>query len=518
MIFDRLANWAGVLLGASWMIAVLLPHLNFICQPCAQELNEPAAWYGTYLLDHGRNPYALSELPAAAQYFGPFYNYIVLAFKPLLGTSYAAHRTVNLIFIAASLWLIGAGMRRAGASPGMTTLSLALYYWLCVNNIMISARPDAPGLFFFLLGVILPWRFEYSRGPVLAGLFFAFLGFHCKAYFVLAALVPLMGTALQRSKRDAIIYAAGFSVAIVLSVAVLGHYFQCYFLETIPMQYVAVVANSADEFTARHTREFFLTGWPYLIPMVIVASGWFGRFPFKAAARKCLSGLFRPDTPLLEERMPVLGIVFLIYAALVYFKMGSNGGATFTYHIHLLFPLMFLLSASVVNTALKRIGFTFVLGLLILQQWNIPEVVDSSPAYARLSQLVTEHKNVFALPIAAQVLAENGRTVYDDGFTTSIPFLFNGKLMKKYLLDAEIEQSYDRMVQKIRTMVDAQSYDMMITRNNFCEYCDMAEIRRNYELKETFMMPTYFGHADIQVWYPKGASARPAPAAAGAAP
>jgi ADP-L-glycero-D-manno-heptose 6-epimerase len=98
--------------------------------------------------------------------------------------------------VAVVLWLLISRMRRAGTSLGVTLLSAAVFYWLCVTNIMVTARPDALGLMLFVAAVIIPWERDFRRGPAILGLACAFLAFHCKAYFALAGVTVLLGHAL----------------------------------------------------------------------------------------------------------------------------------------------------------------------------------------------------------------------------------------------------------------------------------------------------------------------------------
>jgi len=317
-------------LAIAWLLALALSHLKFISQPGPQEINEPSFWYTTFLLDQGRNPYSPEELPGAAQFFGPLYHGVVLALKPLFGIGYDAHRFLNLLCIAGSLWLLVTRMRRLGSGLGIALLSSTWIYWICLQNIMITARPDALGLLFFLLAIIIPGERRYSLRASAFGLACTFLAFHCKAYFGLALLPTLAGLALLRSWRHAAVAALAFFATLAASIAALDHVFPLCSLETFFMQRNSVAINTSDDISPMHTAMLFERAWPY--------------FLFLAGAALLIPRHLRTWLHQLRQRDPhaiALGLtlaLLLLHFAIVYFYMGHNGGALFTYHLHLIFP------------------------------------------------------------------------------------------------------------------------------------------------------------------------------------
>ncbi|MES1167040.1 MAG: hypothetical protein ABUL68_03480, partial [Pseudomonadota bacterium] len=269
----------GLALG--WMLALAKGHFLMMMQPGPQELNEPAAWYGTWLLDQGRNPYTLKEIPGAAQFFDPFYNYVVLALKPVLGIDYAAHRIVNLLCMLVTLWLVVSRMRRAGASRALAFLSAALLYWLFDNNIMITARPDALGLMLFMLGLLIPWERSYRPWPVAIGLGCAILAFHCKAYFALAGTGTLIGVAFHRSKGEALAMGAGFIAALLATIGICAHFYPLYYAEVFVMQSGSVMVNSNAEVLDRHTVMLVERAWPFLVLLSFAGAAFAARYDWK---------------------------------------------------------------------------------------------------------------------------------------------------------------------------------------------------------------------------------------------
>lgn len=502
----RVLDFGASVIGIGCLIASLAPHVKVVAYPGPQELNEPAAWYATHLLANGRNPFLPEELPGGAQFFGPLYNYLVIALQPVLGSGYQAHRLLNLLCIGAALWLLGAFMRRLGAAWGVILPALSVLYWIILDNIMITARPDAPGWLLFLGGLFWPAARGYSIGASAVGLLLALLAFQFKAYFALAGCATLLGLASLRSMRAAIWSGVVFFSALILSVAATTWFFPLYFLESFVMQRSMVAGNSSDEMSRVHTLLFLERAWPFLIFSVAGLGLWWrnrGRARWEAwrGGRTGWGGFLCPRTP-----NEVLGVVLLLHLALVYFYMGRNGGAWFTYHIHLLFPLLFVVTAWVASD--RRFGgwVTLIVAVFAIGSLQVRWAPTDSSSYERLRTLIAEEPGeVFALPAAVEPLAQNGKTVYDDGFTVFLGFALGQGRPDRMLAAKMVEERCKDAEEEIARKVGERAFGLIITEENVSLMCDMELIKANYRVVEAFQMPTYFGHGPVWVWRPRPA-------------
>ena len=68
----------------------------------------------TRLLLEGRNPYALSELPASTNVYGIVYHLVVLPLARVFGNSFTVHRAVSVVAIAGACALLYRLLRREG--------------------------------------------------------------------------------------------------------------------------------------------------------------------------------------------------------------------------------------------------------------------------------------------------------------------------------------------------------------------------------------------------------------------
>lgn len=494
-------NLLACTLAIVWLLALALSHLKLVSQPGPHEINEPSVWYTTFLLDQGRNPYSPEELPGAAQFFGPLYHGVVLALKPLFGIGYDAHRFLNLLCIGGSLWLLATRMRRLGSGLGIALMSSAWIYWMCLQNIMVTARPDALGFLLFLLAIILPWERAYSPRSSALGLVCALLAFHCKAYFAIALLPTLAGLALTHSLRRAAFAALAFFAAAIASIVVLDHFFPLYWLETFVMQRNSVAINTSDDISPMHTAMLFERAWPY--------------FLFLAGAAILIPRHTRTWFNQLRQRDPraiALGLtlaLLLLHFAIVYFYMGHNGGALFTYHLHLIFPPLLLLTAFALARAATgwRVAFIVLLAAFGAFNISVQTVEDSAAAHQRLTELIVEADPVYgSSSFVTDILATHQRPVHNSGFTLFLPMAtMDGR--DEWDPGAQaIRDVFDRMPDELAERLVDRAYDLVLTSDDFLLCGDMDFLARHYEPAERIFMPMYFGGNFIQVWKPRSDS------------
>jgi hypothetical protein len=506
---EPFVNLVGVIVGLGWLLALLFQHLQLVAQPSPHEFNESGEWYTTWLFDQGRNPYGPEELIGSSVFFGPLYHWVVLAFKPLFGIGYPAHRMVNLLCLAGTLWLLVTRMRRLGTSLGIALLSAALFYWACLQNIMLSARADALGLLLFLLAIFVPWENGYSRRSVLVGLACTFLAIHCKAYFALALLPLVAGVGLVRSWREAALDVLILVAAIAASMWALGRKFPLYYVETVIMQKHSVEANSTDpEIAIMHTQLLYERAWPYLLLLAVAAGPFLRR---SVAALWLVRPAGRTSLAAPEARtfaLALLAGLFVFHLLLVNFYMGINGGALFTYHLHLIFPPMLLLAAAAASSPRARVVFGAGLIAFVMTLLHTREVPDGSPGYHRLKEIIEANDPVLdSTSSAIEILATHGRPIHSNGYTLCLPFT---TMYDRADWDPNVRQirdAYEKSVLDAEAKIVAHEYKVILTTDDRCYFGRIELVHEHYERVERVDLPMYFGASDVEVWKPKASAA-----------
>lgn len=204
-------------------------------------------------------------MPGSTLCFSSFNNYVVLAFQPLLGIDYVAHRMVNLIFLVGALGLMVRAIFRAGAGWGIALLMAGFFYWMSLYNIQITARPDTLGLFLFLRAILVPWERNYARSSMAFGLLCAVLAFHCKFYFAVGGCATLLAAFFLKSKLSAIRWGVGFFATLGATFLAMCIAFPYLYIVTVVVQRGATVFNSSDEISAMHTAKLAARAWPFLV-------------------------------------------------------------------------------------------------------------------------------------------------------------------------------------------------------------------------------------------------------------
>ncbi len=493
-------NFVAITVALTYLVGLLFAHIKIVTQPGPQEYNEPAIWHATWLLAHGRNPYTIQELPGAAYCLGPLYNYVVIALQPLLGIDYPAHRLVVLGFLGLSLWVMVRLMRRAGAGLGIALLSATFYYWMSLNNIEITARPDTMGLFFFMLGIGVPWARGYTRGSTIFGLLCAVVAFNCKSYFAVAGCATLLTYFLVRNRREACWLGVGFFALLGLTFWLSCVMYPYFYIETVLVQRGGAEVNSRDDISLMHTIMLFERGWPYFLMMVVGLGGWLWR---RQQARR--TGTVPDAAALTKERsFMALGASFVIFLAVVYFYMGRNAGAYFTYHLHLLFPLMFVLAAHAARPAWLRIAYGVMLTAFFLSWVTIPGVPDSTAPYRRLERLgYSTNGEVLGIACMTDIFERGGRRVLHNGNTMFMGFAFaDGRALHDPKV-AALAQRYQETDAEVQAKVKDRAYAVVLTEFDDPYFCSADLLRKYYDKVEQIDYYTYFGHSPVRVWRPK---------------
>ncbi|HNC22921.1 MAG TPA: hypothetical protein PLU52_01850 [Opitutaceae bacterium] len=491
-------NAVAVAIALYWLAGLAMAHVRIVAQPGPQEYNEPAIWHTTWLLHHGRNPYTIEELPGSAYCFGPLYNYVVLALEPLLGIDYPAHRMVVLFFLAGALALVVYTMRKAGAGLGVALLSAVFYYWMSLGNIEITARPDTMGLCFFMLGLFVPWACGYTRWSTIFGLLCAVVAFNCKSYFAVAGCGTLLCHFLVRSRREAIWFGVGFFALVGLTFALSCHYFPYFFIETVIVQRGGAAVNDRDDISLMHTALLVQRGWPYLALMLLGLGGWLWRF----WRRRQLAT--EPAARAEERAYLGLGVTFYLMLVLVLAYMGRNAGAFFTYHLHLLFPLMFMLAARAATHPWVRVAFAAVMIGMVTTWVEVPPVPDSSAAYGRLRQMIgNSQQEILGIASLTDIFDRNGRRVLHDGNTMFMGFAFGDGGIERDPMIAALAKNYERTEGEVLQKVADRTYGIVFTEFDDPYFCSPQQLKEGYEKFEQIEYYTYFGHSPIWAWRPK---------------
>jgi hypothetical protein len=200
----------------------------------------------------------------------------------------------------------------------------------------------------------------------------------------------------------------------------------------------------------------------------------------------------------------MLGVVLAIFFALVYFYMGRNAGAYFTYHLHLLFPLMFVLGAYALKQAWARAGFGVLLIVFVCVKMSVWPVPDSVGPYRRMEQLInTCRGEVLGIASHTDIFERANRKVLHNGNTMFIGSAFADNGIGRDPMIALLAKKLDEVEAEVRRKVAAREYALVFTEFDEPYFCDKETLQKHYEMTEQIDYYTYFGHSPVRVWKPK---------------
>jgi len=501
----RLIDLAALAFGVGWILAVLYPHFQFITEPAAQEINETACWYPTWLLANHRNPFAVGELPGAACSFAPLYGYVVLAFSHWLGIGFGAHRLLNLIFLIGVFAIIVSHMRRLGSPWGIISVSIALLYFRCFQNLMITARPDTLGWMLFLLALFEPWAREYRPIPSWLGLLASLLAFYCKGYFLVGAPIIIWGIFWHRSFREAFRAAAIFSGIFLLVLWVVDYRFPLFLIEGFIVQNETTRLNMHGFIARDHALMLVQTGWPFLALIAVALVAWVTRVRLAGLWRRLVQAVAHGTCDPAERSWFVMGTVFAGMMVLVCVYLGQNGGASFTYHLHLLYPLMFVLSAGLLRGNKTRIIVTAAVVLTLhLNSW-IPNVPHSSAGHQRLAEIMKTKRDVVGSPLIMDIVLDQGQRVYFNGASNFLPAATQYDWAQIYPASYALQRRYEDVRDELMNGIRSRRFQaVFVLKEMGCELFPRELLAEYYTINEEVPMPVEFDtEVVMQVWTPK---------------
>jgi len=246
-----------------------------------------------------------------------------------------------------------------------------------------------------------------------------------------------------------------------------------------------------------HTTMLFGRGWPFFVAMVygLCAHVW-----RRHRARR--EG--RPVNGPGDVKLQVLALVFVIFLLIVYFYMGWNAGAYFTYHLHLLFPLMFVLTALALDGPWARIAFGILMAVFVMQWLRIYPVPDSTAPYRRMEQLVyTCNGEVLGIASNTDMFERTGRRVLHNGNTMFIGFAFANNGIGRDPMIAVLGRKSDDVTNEVTRKVANREYALIFTEFDSPYFCTTELLKQKYDKEEQIDYYTYFGHSPVRVWRPK---------------
>jgi hypothetical protein len=482
---------AGIAALMSGWLAVL--HLRMIISPAPQEMREGASIWITRLVLEGRNPYALSELPASTYAYGVIYRLVVLPFARIFGNGFTVHRAVSAVAIAGSCVLVYRLLHRTGTRPVLAASGVMLFYASSLYFVAPLARPDALGVLFSLASMT--WLFADKVTPLrfAAGLIFALLALLTKIYLAFPPFVIALYVFLFVSPKRGLIYGLTASIAAVAALLTMTLFYPTY----INMSVIDNM-NSANyynvDYMKRQTVDWLLYSLPLTVGLVLVLLR-------TVSNSRGLRSLRKRPSPFAFGAAANAAVFFAVF--------GGHAGAHMTYLFHLVTPLLIVALLPVFDER-SWSGALVAISLPIAFVANahyfpltFARFRASEATFARISEAIRAHQHVLGSTEVAGPLALAGRPVFDSGHSQYFGAAAIGRRMPGIAPADAIDTRWQAFLTEIKSGIIAEQFDLII-RNRRPGLIPDGLVAAHYDRAATIDVDFPWGaqHWPLDLWEP----------------
>ena len=385
-----------------WLVVL---HLRMIVSPAPQEMREGAIIWITRLVLEGRNPYALSELPASTYAYGIVYRLAVLPFARIFGNGFTVHRVVSAVAIAGACALLYRLLRREGTRPVPSRDRRDAVLRLVGVFVAPLARPDGLGVLFCLASITCLFTEDLTPGWFVAGLVFGLLALLTKIYLAFPPFLMALYLFLLVSPKRGLIYGLATLFAAVAALLTMTLFYPAY----ISMSIVENM-NSAAYYNVDHMKQQTLDWLLYSLPLTV------------GLVLALLRAVTRSTpTQWIRNTPSPFAFAAAVNATVFFCVFAGHAGAHMTYMFHLVTPLLLVAllpgfderswSEALVAIALP---IAFVANAhyfpLTFGRFRAAEAT-----FAQLSDAIRAHHHVLGSTEVAGPLALAGQPVFDSG-------------------------------------------------------------------------------------------------------
>ena len=510
----RLAFILGLSFFAIWLINYAI---TIITTPVPVEFREGAILLSTNYLLHGINPYSLVNQPLGMNVYGLGYNFVVLPFAALLGNTLAVHRAISIIClllvgIIIGKWLILRGSSLLFAvSGGLIILAGLLFYTTPVT------RPDALGVLLFVSAIYLPMRYQYRYKSLIASSLLSVFAFDTKPYFILALGIVLTYLFLFVSKRKGYIYLLGSLAVLLITILLVNHFFECYFLDTV-LNNISIAGRNT-RFMLMQLQFFMVLYLPiWIIILVVALSPTYSRHPNNSFQpmknffqnQGVAPDILHGDKPFFQFHIDLAWYSFLISTLAIILILGKHQNTYIAYLLQIMSPFLIVGALSHFNfkRAFSILAVPLILvNLYIICIWilypNNPQSYQKG--WNQLEQVISGTNKILNSPAIAPLLIQMNKPIVDSGQSD---FYYQTLPYPKTILAPAYNTVKQRGIDyqnQIISEINAKGFEKIIVTIDNSHLVPWAAIQQKYQYQETISlgMPQTGQVWNVEVWIPK---------------
>ncbi len=507
----RMFFWDLVLICAAFLVVAFSAAylVGLISLDAPAEYLENAIIISTKLWLTGNNPYDLEHQPVFISVYGPGYHWLVYPFARVWGPTYAVHRSISALFIVFAVVCLGWGLCRSGVSPVLSLAFASLWFIHLAKGYSSLARPDSVGLLLFFLSVLIPQMSAFSTLSLGVSVALGVLALITKPYFVFGSLCLPIYLFLFRSKRLGLLLLAGETVAIVLVLLVLDRLLPYYILNCYAL-YVDAVERSIGHLL-HWVRIYLRDNWGVIL-LGMCAAYAYARERSKGRSLSSGGGFmhrcfdFRnPGAALTDFRPQAMTFMLVCGAGNMLLLMGLHPGNDLLYYDQMISPFLYWsVAMGVKSISCPRGIISFLLvGTLVIwpPSWRWWPESDPEP-WRELKKLIETHASVLASPPIAHLLWNEGRPIYDTGWTAGGG---NGASLISAIRGEPIKRKAKDFRDGLSSKCKRREFDLLLLSNGQTPLISKQIIDSHYEAVKSIhlIFPHYPKRLEVKVMRPK---------------
>ena len=486
---EKYTYWGLAAVVILFGIKLIYMHSQLIASPLPLEFREANMLATTDLLLQSKNPFALAYQPEYTNVYGIVYNWICYPFAAWGGNTLQLHRTITGFFILASLVFFFYLLKRQGVLLWQRAAASLLLYAALLYFITPMTRPDATGLFFFLLALFLPQLDNFSYRSLFLSAFLTAIAFYTKTYFLLVFPYLSAYLFLFKSKLKgigfALMFVALFSVSILIINQLYEHYFSNVFFLHINF------SNSHFDFLIKQLKEYGAYNIGLLFILFILLWHWFANF--KRNRKELLDiasfNIKNWQAPLFKNQISLAFFALIASFLLFYFRMGRHTGAWMTYLFQLVTPFLLLTLFVLLKkyAKLQPIFNLLIASSVIVASTvylpNIGRINESIAEWQSLENLVKKADNVFASPVIAPMLFAMDKRVYDTGSSEYFAFGADrkGALANFFEADTAITHRQQEFAKNLHKQLINKEFGLIILTHGYSPMLPEKAVEHYYK-------------------------------------
>jgi hypothetical protein len=409
---------AGVLVVIFWWIYFAYSTITI---PYPIEYAEGAAQVVTHFLLNGQNPYSLENQPLGMNGYGMGYPMFVWPFAKLFGNTLFIHRTITLLFLLLSFFLISKTIYRLNKDVPLALSCGMLIVIGLAGRGGLGAFPSAMGAFLFLAGILIPFNRSFDRfGLILSGAC-CLLAYYTKPYFLLSFGIVASYLFIFASKKKGLLYSLFFILAFIFSYVVVRYIYKLYFIDTVfgNLGQARTSPSHLYDQSRELIHEFFpsitlvtallLLGAAKLNLRAILSKGFISHINFLSL-----------DKPLIAQPLIYFAYFFLCSAGVFIFVLGPYPGS-WNYSYQILLPPFLLLLFKMLRS--QSLFSFFSMPLLLFNMVWLSQIYlnplflhqRDSKDWTRLYQYVSGSKQILNSPLIVSEMIRLRMQVFDSG-------------------------------------------------------------------------------------------------------